>query len=86
MKGVVTEINANRGMVAVRTNSGDFSIFEMLSSDEIEIHDEISWENDTGLGHEFVKNISKNTKFEVYFQNHHVTKNQLKDQLYYKKY
>ena len=39
-------------MVAVQTENGDFSVFEILGSNDFEIGDEVSWANDTGLGGE----------------------------------
>jgi len=46
MKGEVCEINQSRGMVAVQTENGDFSVFELLGGDSIEIGDEVSWQDD----------------------------------------
>ena len=83
MNGTVYEINRARGMVAVFTENSDFSIFELLDGDPIEIEDEVYWRNDTGLGPEVLKNITQDQSYEVYFQNHWVSKNQLKQQLLY---
>ena len=83
MKGTIHKINWDRGMAAVLTEQGGFSIFEMLGDDTFEEGDEVSWENDTGLGSEMLKNLTQNETLEVYFQNHWVSKSQLKDQLFY---
>jgi hypothetical protein len=83
MRGTIYEINQNRGMVAILTENGDFSIFELLGGDPIEKGDKVHWENDTGLGPEDLTNLSQGRSFEVYFQNHHVPKNQLRQQLRY---
>ncbi|MFH0782361.1 MAG: hypothetical protein V2B20_10490 [Pseudomonadota bacterium] len=83
MKGTIYKINHHRGMVAVLTENGDFSVFELLGDDPVEEGDEIYWKNDTGLGGEIIKNTTQNEEYEVYFQNHWVLKNQLKQQLLY---
>ncbi len=83
MKGTIYKINVQRGMVAVFTEKGDFSIFELLGGDPIEIGDEVEWARDTGLGRETLRNITHDETSEVYFQNHWVTKDQLKQQLLY---
>lgn len=81
MIGTVVAVNQTRGMVALRTEEGDFSIMEMLGDDPPEIGDEIRWKGDTPLGGETVKNVSQGMTYEVYFQNHYVTRSQLRDQL-----
>jgi hypothetical protein len=83
MKGTIFKINHNRGMVAVLTENGDFSIFELLGGDPAEEGDEVYWKNDTGLGSEQLRNITQEETFEVYFQNHWVSNNQLSRQLLY---
>ncbi len=83
MRGTIYQINENRGMVGVLTEDGDFSIFELLSSDTVEIGDEVQWKNDTGLGDEHLTNITHTESFDVYFQNHHVSKDHLRQQLLY---
>lgn len=81
MEGSIYEINPTRGMVAVLTEHGDFSIFEILGDDPVEKGDEVRWENDTGLGSEMLTNVTQRETYEVYFQNHWVSTNQLKQQL-----
>ena len=83
MRGTIYEINQNRGMVAVLTENGDFSVFELLSGDIVEVGDEVQWKNDTGLGSEILTNLTRMESYEVYFQNHHVLKSQLRQQLLY---
>lgn len=80
--GIVEDININSGMVGIKTNEG-YTIIELIEYGEIEIGDKISWNNETGLGSEIYKNISKNTTSEVYVQNHHVSNNNLRRQLLY---
>jgi hypothetical protein len=67
MKGVIKHINASRGMVAVLTEDGRYSVFEPLGGDTVELGDVVSWKNDTGLGGEQITNHTKNEWFEVYF-------------------
>jgi hypothetical protein len=83
MKGRIVDINRKRGMVGVLTDDASYSIFELLDDDEVEINDEIAWDNDTSLGHTYILNKTKSNKFEVYFQNHDVSKANLKKQLLY---
>jgi hypothetical protein len=81
MKGIVYKINKQRGMVVVLTGHENYSIFEMLGNDDFDIGDEVSWSKDNPLGDCDVKNISKNIIIEVYFQNHHLNRNNLEGQL-----
>ena len=83
MKGTIFKINHRRGMVAILTENGDFSVFELLGGDPVEEGDEVSWKNDTGLGSEQLRNITQQETYEVFFQNHWVSKNQLSQQLLY---
>ncbi len=81
MTGQVALVNPRRGMVAVLTEEGAYSIIEMLGDDPPEIGDVISWDDDTALGGETVRNRTQGEDYEVYFQNHHVTKGNLRQQL-----
>ena len=81
MKGKVYQINPKRGMVAVLTENDDFTIFEIIGSYEIDVGDELTWNNDTGLGTEQYENLTKNHIIEVFVQNHWVNKSQLRKQL-----
>jgi hypothetical protein len=83
MKGAVKYINSNRGMVAVLTEDGDFSVFELLGGDRVEVGDAVSWKDATALGGEILTNHTQGERFEVYFQNHHVPPSQLRQQLLY---
>ena len=82
MKGVVHEINASRCMVAIKTSEG-YSIVELVDSDAIEVGDHVRWREDTQLGSGQLENLSRRTSFEVYFQNHWVSEQQLRAQLQY---
>lgn len=81
MIGRVAGVNAARGMVAVLTERGDYSIFEMLGDDPPEVGDEIRWDDDTPLGGETIHNITQHIEYDVFFQNHHVSKSSLRVQL-----
>jgi len=83
MKGKIFEINQKRGMVAVLTESENFSIFEILTYDNFEIDDEVSWTENHPLGDCKIKNLTKNEMFIAYFQNHWITKDNLRKQMLY---
>jgi hypothetical protein len=80
MRGIITEINAQRGMVSVKTDNG-FSIFELLSHENINVGDKLEWNTDA-LGDCQVKNITQDETIEVYFQNHSVAAANVKKLLY----
>lgn len=81
MKGVVRHINHHRGMVAVLTEEGSYSVFELLGGDAVEVGDIVSWKDDTALGSEQLTNHTQGECYEVYFQNHYVPASQLRQQL-----
>jgi hypothetical protein len=83
MKGTVVHIHHQRGMIAVQTEDGDYSVLELLGADDLEIGDEVEWPDDTALGGEPLTNHTRSSTFEVYFQNHHVSAAQLRQQLLY---
>jgi len=72
-------INQIRGMVAVDTEEG-FSIVELLG-DEVSVGDRLSWAGSTPLGGERVTNLSEGVEIDVFFQNHHVSRGQLRGAL-----
>jgi hypothetical protein len=82
MKGQVVHIHQQRGMVAVLTEDGEYSIIELLG-DEMEVGDQLQWNGDYPLGSETIKNLTQGTRLEVYFQNHCVPQSQLQQQLLY---
>ena len=82
MTGTVTEINQRLGMVAVDTVEDGFTIIEMLS-EGIEVGDELSWADSHPLGSGTVRNATKGKSMSVFYQNHCVTKSQLRQQLLY---
>lgn len=83
MKGTVKHINATRGMVAVLTEEGEYSVFELLGTDIVELGDLVSWPHAMALGSEWITNYTQGKQHEVYFQNHSVHSSQLSRQLLY---
>jgi hypothetical protein len=73
MHGIITNINHRKGMVAVLTANEDYSIFETTNSEDYEIQDRVSWEDEHPLGDCKLMNLTKNEKESVYFQNHCVS-------------
>jgi hypothetical protein len=80
MNGEVVHMHQRRGMVAVRMANRDFSIIELLG-DDLEVGDELQWNGDFPLGAESIRNLTQETRQEVYFQNHCVPQSQLRQQL-----
>lgn len=80
MKGEVMHINQQRGMVAVLTDDGDYSIIELLGED-VEVGDALRWNGDDPLGGETIRNLTQGMAMEVFFQNHYVSKTDLRQQL-----
>jgi len=83
MKGIIFDINWERGMVAVLTESEDYSVFELLSEEHLDIGDEVSWNENHPLGDCKIKNYTKNEIIEIYFQDHWVNNQNLKSRLLY---
>jgi len=77
MQGKIYNINWKQGIVAVLTDSENFSIFEILSDDNIGIGDEVFWNENHPLGDCKIKNISKDETIQVYFQNHWIEEKKL---------
>ena len=80
-RGVVAATNPRRGMVAIATEDGGFTIIELTSEWELDVGDEITWANGYGLGHEVYENLTQQTKEEVFVQNHDVSRSNLQAQL-----
>jgi len=80
MKGEVKAINARQGMIAVLTENGDYSIMELLGA-EVELGQTLKWKGHHPLGSETILNVANGTNLDVYFQNHCVPENQLRQQL-----
>jgi len=80
-EGIIHSINPRRGVVAVQTADGNFSVFELLGDDPVDLGDKVFWFQATSLGTTLLTNITQNRIFEVYFQTHGVPESQLKKQL-----
>lgn len=80
MRGKVKYINPSRGMVAVKTDDDDFSVFESLGGD-FEVGDEVSWDAHNPLGGGTVINHTQTMRISVFFENHYVPPSQLRKQL-----
>ncbi|MCX5894165.1 MAG: hypothetical protein NTW80_14620 [Deltaproteobacteria bacterium] len=83
MRGTIYEINQNRGMVAVLTEDGDFSVFSLLGGDPVEKGDKVQWQNDTGLGSELLTNLTQVESYQVCFEEHQVAKHLLRQHMLY---
>jgi len=81
MKGVIHLINKQMGLAAIQTENKDFSVIEFLDENPSEEGDEVYWDCNTPLGSTIIVNLTKRQKNEVYFQNHWISQNQLKNQL-----
>ena len=80
MRGTVKYINPHRGMVAVQTEDGEYSVFESLGGD-FEINDEVSWDAHNPLGGETITNHTQQMCICVSFENHYVPLSQLRSAL-----
>ena len=76
MRGVVTHINQQRGMVAVSTDDG-FSIVEIIEGGHFELQDEVSWNEHKPLGIANITNRTRGASFRVFFQDHDVSRERL---------
>jgi len=65
MVGVVKMVNSVSGMVAVETENGDFTIFQLMGDYDVEIDDEIQGELDAP-GDEAFRNLTKFQMIEVF--------------------
>ena len=80
-EGVVAAINPTRAMVGIATEDDGFTVIELLSDWDLEVGDSIAWANGYGLGSEIYCNLTKNSREEVYVQNHGVSQSNLRQQL-----
>lgn len=69
MKATVVLVNQNRGMVAAQTEDGQYSIFELLGSYDIDVGDVVSSSDFNSMGGETYRNITKREDMDVYVQN-----------------
>jgi hypothetical protein len=81
MKGEISEINLQKGIVAVLTETEGYSLFEIFTDDDIDVGDELFWSENLPMGDCFVRNLTKNTMMQVYFQNHWFNYENIKKQM-----
>jgi hypothetical protein len=71
-RGKVRAINPQNGFVAIETEGNGFSIIELMGDDDIELGDEMWWQNDLAMGAQNYKNLTKGKIMQVFVQNHAV--------------
>ena len=69
MKATIKIANTTRGMFAAQTDDGEYVIFELLGSDNLEVGDIISHKDFRALGGEDYRNETKRASISVYVQN-----------------
>lgn len=69
MKATVVLVNQTRGMVAAKTEDGEYSIFELLGGYDIEVGDVVSRQDFHSMGGETYRNVTKSEDMDVYVQN-----------------
>lgn len=79
-QGTVVAINT-RGMVAIKSEDGGYTIIEMLGNFAIQPGDRMAWKNAYGLGGEVYTNVTSGESGEVYVQNHDVSEVNVKRQM-----
>ena len=67
MRGTVALINADDGVVAVKTEHGEFSILGVLEEDALAVGDVISGELEK-LDYQVVENTTRGTQISVYVE------------------
>ena len=69
MKATVVILNARRGMVAAETKDGEYVIFQLLESYDLELGDQIRHNDFYSMGGEIYLNLTKDERMHVYVQN-----------------
>jgi hypothetical protein len=69
MEAIVELINTRRGMVAAKTEDGEFIIFELLGSYEPQKGDAISHSDFHTMGREIYRNMTQKSDMDVFVQN-----------------
>ena len=78
--GTVHASNPTRQMIAIATGRNEFTIVKG-DPKSFDIGDRIEWTNDSSLGPETYRNLTKGTSVSVDVQNHWVRPQQVKEQL-----
>jgi hypothetical protein len=80
MTGTVHTINRRRGLVAIKTDAGAFTIVEMTGSDPISLGDRIEWHTEEpGVASFF--NQTKAIRFAVNVHAHSVPESRVRQRL-----
>jgi hypothetical protein len=70
MKAIIKVINRNRGMYTAEIDgNGEFVVFELLDSCELEVGDVISHTDFCSMGGETYKNLTQGCEFDVAVEN-----------------
>ena len=75
MKGIVKFCNIQRGMFAIKLENGEYSVIELLDSNDVNIGDEISGDMDVA-GSADIENLTTGDSFSVIVQNVHCSQQQ----------
>jgi len=81
IRGTVHAANPRRGMIAIDTGAMGFTIIEVTDIAAFDVGDTVEWANNTGLGSQMYRNVSKGKDVQVYAQNHWVRPEHLRQQL-----
>ncbi|HMJ48399.1 MAG TPA: hypothetical protein VK498_13795 [Ferruginibacter sp.] len=80
MKSIVNFYNQQRGMFSVLLENGEYSVIELLDSNEITIGDEVAGELDVA-GSAYLENITTGDTFSVIIQNVHCNEQQAQNRV-----
>lgn len=70
MRGTIKAINQDKGLIAVETNSGEYSVIELIGGYNVEIDDIISGVLES-LGRKTVMNETQSEEIDVFIQHCH---------------
>ncbi len=79
--GTVHATNPTRDRIAIATGRNEFTIIEAKTT-AFEVGDRVEWQNDSALGPETYRNLTKGTAIPVNVQNHWVRPQQVREQLF----
>ncbi|MFH0920740.1 MAG: hypothetical protein V1913_10295 [Fibrobacterota bacterium] len=81
MKGTVFSVNSTTCMVAVQTEDGEFTVFELLENEPVAPGDDVEWKDGASLGPVVVTDYRLKRVFEAFFHAHHLTRMEVSQQL-----
>lgn len=67
MRGVVTFINAEDGLVAVLTEHGEYTVFGIMEDDALDVGDTLTGPLET-LDHQMLHNETRRSELSVYVE------------------